>query len=305
MESLAYYWDTFLAIESDRLLFYGEAAKRFQSYVAWSGTLQVLVAWHVFEYLIPWHRSQPKWRPLLGLDFFWLVLTGVLFYALIGDALVQTGLLVFHHALYQVTGIGDLMFVSLEGLPIWVGWLLLFLVTDFSAWGGHWLLHRSNFLWQFHKIHHSSTQLDIWNAQRFHFGEALFWSFFQYLPLTVIGFPPDDLLIVLVVSGVLSNFTHANVRVPLGPLRFVLNNPQLHIWHHAKAIDANRNVNFGDALCVWDYLFGTAYLPEEQENLELGFDGVEDYPTSIPGQVVAPFVDLYRMARARIAAVFA
>jgi len=305
MESIGYYWDFFLAIEADRLLVLWKRVGILGSYVAWSSTLQVLACWHAVEYLRPWRRRQPKWRPQLGLDFFWLAFNTVLAYALFGDALVKTGLLIFHHALFRITGITDLMIVRLDGIPTWAGLLLLFVIKDLLGWAGHWLLHRSDLLWQFHRVHHSATQLDIWNAQRFHVGERIFWSFFLYVPLAVIGFPPDHLLITGIVSSALSNFTHANVRVPLGPLKYLINNPQIHIWHHARARDMKRNVNYGDALCVWDYLFGTAYLPEEDDALELGFDGIEEYPTSIPGQLVAPFVGIFQQLRKKLSGAFA
>ena len=298
MESLGYYWNYFLAKEIDQLLVFWEQAERWQVYI--TPTLLVLLGWHVFEHLRPWHPGQKKWRPLLGLDLFWLLSGTVFFYVLLGTALVDTTLLAFHHALYRFTGITDLMIVQLDGaMPTWAGLLLGFLVGDFLSWGGHVLLHRSDFLWQFHKVHHSATQLDVWNAQRFHFGESLFWDFFPYLPLAVIGFPVDSLMIAAFTTSILSNFTHANVRLPLGPLRYVVNNPQFHIWHHAKCVDAQRNVNYGDALCVWDYLFRTAYLPEERENLELGFDGIEHYPTTIAGQLAAPFVGVFRLLRGK------
>ena len=52
--------------------------------------------------------------------------------------------------------------------------------------------------------------------------------------------------------------------------------PQIHIWHHAAEVHHKRNVNYGEALCLWDYLFGTAYLPDHRSELELGFEGIDD-----------------------------
>lgn len=75
----------------------------------------------------------------------------------------------------------------------------------------------------------------------------------------------------------------------LGPLMpYLFNSPELHIWHHAKALPNDRHfgANFAITLAVWDYLFGTAYLPYEGRDIALGFDNVETFPQSFAGQSV-------------------
>lgn len=93
--------------------------------------------------------------------------------------------------------------------------------------------------------------------------------------------------------------THANVKIPLGPLEYVINNPQLHLWHHAASVDPRRNVDYGDALCLWDYLFGTAYLPDERSDVKLGFEGIEAFPTTSRGQLIHPFETMFLDLRER------
>ncbi len=63
-------------------------------------------------------------------------------------------------------------------------------------------------------------------------------------------------------------------------VRYVLNSPEMHIWHHAYHLPAERprGINFGITLSVWDYLFGTAYIPHTGRDIRLGFPGVEAYP---------------------------
>lgn len=53
---------------------------------------------------------------------------------------------------------------------------------------------------------------------------------------------------------------HSNVDVRTGRLRWILNGPEAHRWHHATDPDA-RDRNFGTKLAFWDRLFGTAFLP--------------------------------------------
>ena len=99
--------------------------------------------------------------------------------------------------------------------------------------------------------------------------------------------------------SLLSYFTHSNTRVPLGPFKYLFNNPQLHVWHHTVEIHDRGNVNFGDALSVWDFIFGTGYAPEERYDVELGSDGIEEYPTGFSGQFFEPFKGCYRLLRDR------
>ncbi|MEL6635922.1 MAG: sterol desaturase family protein [Bacteroidota bacterium] len=73
----------------------------------------------------------------------------------------------------------------------------------------------------------------------------------------------------------------------LGPLmKRLFNSPEMHIWHHAHDFPDTHQygVNFGLSLAVWDYLFGTAYVPHEGRDIRLGFPGVEDFPEDFVGQ---------------------
>jgi len=62
----------------------------------------------------------------------------------------------------------------------------------------------------------------------------------------------------------------------------------MHIWHHAYNLPKERRfgVNFGLTLAVWDYLFGTAYIPSDGKDIKLGFPGVEKFPQKFRTQVL-------------------
>jgi sterol desaturase/sphingolipid hydroxylase (fatty acid hydroxylase superfamily) len=64
---------------------------------------------------------------------------------------------------------------------------------------------------------------------------------------------------VAVAITLLALFQHANVRLRFPAVRWVINTPEWHHWHHAID-DAARDKNFG--LPVVDRIFGTAYLPK-------------------------------------------
>ncbi|MDA9968066.1 sterol desaturase family protein [Salibacteraceae bacterium] len=73
----------------------------------------------------------------------------------------------------------------------------------------------------------------------------------------------------------------------LGPwMKYIFNSPEMHIWHHVRALPEGRikGINFGISLALWDYIFGSAVIPKDGRDIELGFDGVEEFPDSFAGQ---------------------
>ncbi|MBX2814655.1 MAG: sterol desaturase family protein [Saprospiraceae bacterium] len=78
----------------------------------------------------------------------------------------------------------------------------------------------------------------------------------------------------------------------LGPfMKKVFNNPEMHLWHHVHDFPQEHpyGINFGLSLAIWDYLFGTAYVPKEDPSIKLGFPGVEKFPDSFVNQVTYGF----------------
>ncbi|GAA3976546.1 hypothetical protein [Hymenobacter antarcticus] len=51
-------------------------------------------------------------------------------------------------------------------------------------------------------------------------------------------------------------------------------------------------MNFALTLTVWDYLFGTAYVPTKQAHLPLGWPGVAQCPATFVAQQLEPFSQL-------------
>jgi sterol desaturase/sphingolipid hydroxylase (fatty acid hydroxylase superfamily) len=167
----------------------------------------------------------------------------------------------------------------------------MFIVRDFIQWNIHRLLHRVPWLWEFHKVHHSAKQLGFATHLRYHWMENVVYRTLEYIPLAMIGFGIQEFFIVHIITLSIGHFNHSNIRVNLGPLRFLFNNPQMHTWHHAKHIpDRYRyGINFGLSLSLWDYLFGTAHVPNSGENTELGYPGDEEMPTSFTRQFIFPW----------------
>lgn len=251
------------------------------------GLIVLSAVFYAWELIAPWRRRQPRVRKGFWLDGFYMFFNLFIF-SVIGfagaSAVVSSAFL----ELLQSVGINNLVAVEVDSWAPWVQVALLFVLRDFIHWNVHRLLHRSRRLWEFHKVHHSVEQMGFAAHLRFHWMESVVYKILEYLPLALIGFGIDDFFAAYMLALAWGHFNHANIRVPLGPLRYVFNNPQMHIWHHAKDLPRPTGVNFGLTLSVWDYLFGTAYVPRDGRDEPLGFDGLEDFPEGFFGQVVYP-----------------
>jgi sterol desaturase/sphingolipid hydroxylase (fatty acid hydroxylase superfamily) len=145
--------------------------------------------------------------------------------------------------------------------PLWLEIALLWVVKDFVQWGIHNLLHRVPWLWRYHAIHHSSEELDWLSNWRFHPLETVVYQSAVYIPAFLLGFRWEASLICAFLSTGISHFAHANLRIRTGWLKYVLNTPELHIWHHVHPEAGPRDRNFAISFAFWDWIFGTAHCP--------------------------------------------
>jgi sterol desaturase/sphingolipid hydroxylase (fatty acid hydroxylase superfamily) len=247
-----------------------------------------LVVWSL-ELVFPWRKNQAAIREDFWLDGFYMFFNFFLF-SLIGyNAVSNVAVEVFNDFL-ALFGITNLVAFQIASWPVWSQFLLLFVLADFIQWNVHRWLHYSPWLWEFHKVHHSVEQMGFAAHLRYHWMETIVYKSVQYIPLSMIGFGLDDFFILHLITILIGHLNHANVKITYGPLKYVLNNPVMHLWHHAKEIPAERNgVNYGISLSLWDYLFGTAYIPNQNANEQLGFEDQESFPKTFFQQLTHPW----------------
>lgn len=242
----------------------------------------------LWEIMRPWRKEQGAFRRDFWLDGFYMFFNMFLFPVL--GFVAFSGLL--HHFWVGALGAAGLERTTVLDLSGWPGWLqllVLFLIRDFTHWNVHRALHRVSFLWEFHKVHHSVEEMGFAAHLRYHWMENILYRIPEYLVLSLFGFGALDFFIVYTLSLAIGHWNHANIVLPLGPLKYVFNNPQMHIWHHARQLPPGRyGVNFGLSLSLWDYLFGSAYIPRDGRDEPLGFAGMETFPATLPGQLVYP-----------------
>lgn len=256
------------------------------NFVYWLLALSLL-CWSL-EIFFPWRKEQPIIRHDFWLDGFYMVFNFFLF-SLIGfNALSNVGVQAFGDVLTSV-GMQPVVW-DITDWPGWARLLTLFVVRDFIQWLIHRLLHRVGWLWRFHQVHHSVREMGFAAHLRYHPVETVVYRTLEYIPLMMIGFGLTDFFLVHLFTLAIGHLNHTNVYLPLGPLRYLFNNPQAHTWHHAKELPQHRyGVNFGLTLNIWDYLFGTAYYPGDGKDIALGFEGVESFPRGFSRQLRYPF----------------
>jgi sterol desaturase/sphingolipid hydroxylase (fatty acid hydroxylase superfamily) len=174
--------------------------------------------------------------------------------------------------------------------PIWIQLILLLLAGDAGRYWGHRLAHTVPFLWRFHAVHHSASRLWFFNAIRQHPVDKAWFTFTELFFPIILGASGDVLVLYFIATLVCGTFQHTNMDVKIGPLYYLFNIVDLHRWHHSKDIRESDN-NYGNNLIVYDILFGTRYLPEDNDARQVADIGLinPDYPKNYLGQFLAPF----------------
>lgn len=248
-----------------------------------------LAVW-LLEIIIPWRKGQSVFRKDFWLDGFYMFFNFFLF-SLIGyNAISNIGVQAFNDFL-GLFGITNLVAINVATWPHWLQLVVMFIIADFIQWNVHRLLHKVPALWEFHKVHHSVKEMGFAAHLRFHWMETIIYKSIQYIPLAMIGFGIDDFFLVHIFTVAIGHLNHSNLYITYGPLKYVFNNPAMHIWHHAKHLpEGSSGVNYGLSLSIWDYLFGTVYLPSNGRDIELGFPKDENFPNQFIKQVTYPFI---------------
>lgn len=172
-------------------------------------------------------------------------------------------------------GVGLLQWMNVnQWLFLILGLLLLDLI---GAWFIHFIEHKIKWMWKFHMVHHADTHVDTTTANRHHPGESVFRAVFTMIGVIVCGAPMWLVMLYQSMSAVLSQFNHANIRLPLWldkAISWVIVSPDMHKVHH-HYVRPQTDSNYGNIFSVWDRLFGTFnYTPVEQ--LRYGLDVLDD-----------------------------
>ena len=170
--------------------------------------------------------------------------------------------------------------------PDWIQFLEILVVADFLAYVFHRSLHTFAWLWRWHRVHHSSRHMDWLANVRLHPVDKLLGDCFQFIPIFSFGFGSGPLLAYTIFLGFQGFLNHSNINLNYGPLRWIIASPQFHHWHHS--IDPKLyNKNFSPHLIVFDFLFGTLYLPPDR-SVPANYGVPDQVPQDFWGQIIFP-----------------
>lgn len=136
-------------------------------------------------------------------------------------------------------------------------WLLVFALFDLAIYGWHFASHRYEWLWRFHKIHHSDKSFNVSTGFRFHVFDLLLEIVYKCVFVIVVGVDAYVVLSIEIIELFFIFFHHANIQVP-GEQRLsnLIITPSLHRTHHST-LRQEHDSNYGIVLAIWDRCFGT------------------------------------------------
>lgn len=282
-------WETFREVTwgYGRYLVHEISNPRLNNYFYWLIGISLFV--FALELWKPWRKNQAVFRRDFWLDAFYMFFNFFLF-SLLGFAALSTITAQGFQKMLGAMGLDSLVVLDVQAWPTWVQLVVLFVLRDIVHYFIHRLLHRVPILWEFHKVHHSVLEMGFAAHMRYHWMENVVYRTLEYIPLAMIGFGVQEFIVVHLIALLIGHLNHANIKFPLGPLKYLFNNPQMHIWHHVAALPSSHRfgINFGISLSLWDYLFGTAHIPSDGRDIALGFDHVDGFPQSLPSQLIYP-----------------
>jgi sterol desaturase/sphingolipid hydroxylase (fatty acid hydroxylase superfamily) len=142
--------------------------------------------------------------------FFNFFLFSLIIYNAASDVVVNF----FNDIIRSLSGGFDLQASNpLNSFPMWSILIIGFIVRDFVQWWVHRLLHRVEWLWKFHKVHHSVEEMGFAAHLRYHWMENLVYRTIEYIPLALLGIGLYDFFIIHIFTLAWGHYNHANISV--------------------------------------------------------------------------------------------
>lgn len=254
----------------------------------WGLILISLVVWGL-EIVFPWRKTQAIFRKDFWLDAFYMFFNFFIFAIVISGFYKVSEL--FFMDVFSINA-KSLALIEIKELSMWSQLLIFFVILDFVQWFTHVLLHRFDILWRFHKVHHSVKEMGFAAHLRYHWMENVLYKPLKVLGVMLLGgFEPEQAYIVHFIAIAIGHLNHSNIKLSYGPLKYIFNNPVMHLYHHAYVLPKDRfyGVNFGISLSLWDYIFKTNYIPEDSGTIELGYEGDTKMPKGFLRQLFYGF----------------
>lgn len=182
--------------------------------------------------------------------------------------------------------------------------IALTLIGDLTVYLVHYLMHKFEFLWEFHKIHHSATVLNPITQYRLHPVElilnnirgilvfGLLTGIFDYLSnheISIFMFLGANVFsFIFLFLG--ANLRHSHVKLKyFSFLEHIFISPFQHQIHHSRN-PIHFNKNMGSKFALWDWMFGTLIVSDKTSpNLIFGLGNEDMHYNSFWKTLYNPF----------------
>lgn len=257
----------------------------FEQIPSWQRALIIasgITLFWVIEILIPLFRFRyNKWKHA-GINLFF-TFTTVAVNLCFAYLLVQSSSFVSKHSIGVINWIN---------LPFWTEVLIAILLLDLvGAYLIHLIQHQIKWMWKFHLVHHADTHVDTTTANRHHPIESMFRAIFTILAVWASGASIGVVMLYQSLSVVISQFNHANIRLPVAidkTMSWLIVSPNMHKVHH-HYVRPHTDSNYGNIFSIWDRIFGT-FLTKKPTDIEYGVDVIKNMDDeSLPTQLKLPF----------------
>ena len=212
----------------------------------------------MLERRFPYTEGQPLFR-----EGFW---TDLGMYTVFQSYLLSWVIFGFIYWLDSETSVSRWHIVS--GWSVWTQFLLFLVTHDLYIYLFHRWQHHNKYLYRIHEAHHSVRDVDWLAGVRSHSLEILINQTIEFTPIILLGAAPVVVLMKGIVDAVWGMYIHSNIDVHSGRFQYFLNGPEMHRWHHAKG--KGNSINYSTKLAVWDWIFGTGYLPSVEKPVSYG-----------------------------------
>lgn len=227
-----------------------------------------------------------------------------------------------YYLAFQVLLVGGTTVLSVDGtvsflnyalgsapIPIGPSWtvtlitmFLVFLAVEFGYWFSHLMMHKIPALWEFHKVHHSAEVLTPLTEWRQHPLElALFPILMGGAAVLVQGpmvwyfgataqviDPMKANLVSMLFWYTILHLRHSELPITAtGILGRIIQTPAHHQVHHSTN-PKHFDTNLGYCLSLWDWVFGTLYVPKKGEKFEFGLGHHDDAMDTVLGSLFMP-----------------
>jgi sterol desaturase/sphingolipid hydroxylase (fatty acid hydroxylase superfamily) len=161
----------------------------------------------------PWRKNQPVVRKDFWLDFFYMFFNFFLFSLVVYNAASDVIVNLFNDGIRLFSGFDLQASNPLRQFPLWAVLIIGFFVRDFVQWWIHRLLHRVEWLWNFHKVHHSVEQMGFAAHLRYHWMETIVYRSIEYIPLALLGIGLYDFFIIHIFTLAVGHYNHSNIHI--------------------------------------------------------------------------------------------